>query len=339
MEILGPINHGVLASLRAMREAHNKYAQLGVVNRWVQTYLINISEFLISNMTFHTPSPLGCHKGNHPTTPLRMSMSGYRDDQESTKSQIAFMRSGFFFIGFIISLALFMVSQARAENLTIATASNFAHTLKQVSGQFTKQTGHTINIIQGSSGALATQIIHGLPVDVFLSADQARIDKVIAAGIAISTSRFTYTTGQLTLWSTDKNLISKPASPADITALLTSAKISQISIANPKLAPYGQAAMQTLKSLNVTTALTGKIIHPQNIALTLTTITKGGVQLGFIARSQHQRAPYNATGSYWHVPENWHAQIRQDGVVLKTSKHLSLAFQFRAFLKPSIPLK
>ncbi len=322
---------------------HGKYAQVGVVKPFDSTYFNIINEFLVSDMTFHTPSLLECHKGNHPTTPLSTSMCGDRDDQKSTKSQIAFMRSGFFLLNFAVGLFLIAPAQTQAggitREITIATASNFVIPLKQLAKDFTQQTGHKVIILQGSSGALATQILHGLPVDIFLSADQARIDKVIKAKAALPKTRFTYAVGQLTLWSTDKGLIPKQAAISDIAKLLASSKIDQIATANPRLAPYGLAAQQTIKALGVDKALSEKIIFGQNIAQTFTMITKGGGQIGFIARAQALQPPYNQIGSQWTVPTNLHQAIKQDGVILKNSKAKPTAHAFASFLRSTNAIK
>ena len=306
---------------------------MGVVKHQDSTYFNFINEFLVSDMTFHNPSLLECHKGNHPTTPLSKSMCGDRDDQKSTKSQIAFMRSGFFLLIFMSALLGLGLTPVRAAQLTIASASNFVDTLKHLSKKYTAKTGNTVTIVQGSSGALATQILNGLPVDIFLSADQARIDKLIKAQIALPQTRFTYAIGQLTLWSADKNLIPNDASASDISKLLTSNKIKQIAIANPNLAPYGHAAAQTIQALGAQAALTGKTIYGQNIAQTFTITGKGGVQLSLIARAQAVLSPYKTTGSFWHVPTSMRQPIKQDGIIIKTSQNQSAAQKFITYLK------
>ncbi len=326
-----------------MHSMHNKHAQVAIAICPSAPYFNIINEFLVSDMTFHTPSLLECHKGNHPTTPLSTSMCGDRDDQKSTKSQIAFMWSGFFLSSFAVGFALVAPVQTQAgeitREITIATASNFIIPLKQIAKDFTEQTGHKVIILQGSSGALATQILHGLPVDIFLSADQARIDKIIKAKAALPKTRFTYAIGLLTLWSTDKGLIPKQAAISDIAKLLASSKINQIATANPRLAPYGLAAQQTIKALGVDKALSGKTIFGQNIAQTFTMITKGGGQIGFIARTQALQPPYNQMGSQWPVPTNLHQAIKQDGVILKSSKAKPIAHAFASFLRSISAIK
>ncbi len=322
---------------------HGNYAQVGVVKPLDSPYFNIINEFLVSDMTFHNPSLLDCHKGNHPTTPLSTSMCGNREGQKSTKSQIAFMRSGFFLLIFISAFAGLLMNQTQAnqlttkqltgEQLTIATASNFIKTLEHLSKKYTAKTGRTVTIVQGSSGALATQILHGLPVDLFLSADQTRINKLIKAQKTLPKTRFTYAIGQLTLWSADKTLIPDNADANTIVKLLTDNRIKQIAIANPNLAPYGRAAAQTIQALGLQSALTGKTIYGQNIAQAFTITAKGGVQLGFIARAQAILSPYKTIGSFWHVPASMHQAIKQDGIIIKTGKNQSAAQNFISYLK------
>jgi len=120
---------------------------------------------------------------------------------------------------------------ANAETATIAVAANFAEAARELGALYEKQTGDRIPFSVGSSGQLYTQISQGAAFDAFLSADQERPKQAVAAGFAVPNTVFTYATGRLVLFSTEKNLING----ADT---LKEAVFGKIAIANPVTAPY-----------------------------------------------------------------------------------------------------
>ena len=235
--------------------------------------------------------------------------------------------SGFFLFALLITIP----TPAKAETITIATASNFLQTLKKLQVPFAKKSGDKLTIITGASGALTNQIIHGAPFDVFLSADQKHPQLLVKKGFAIPASLITYAYGRLILWSPDDKLFD----PINAVAVLKAGKISSIAIANPALAPYGLAAIQTLRSLNLYSRLSSKIVHGNNIAQTFTMLATGAAPIGFVARSQTTQPPWNTTGSHWLVPDLLYQPIRQTGVIVKASPHQPAAKRFMAFLQSS----
>ncbi len=311
-----------------MRLMHSLYAQLSVVKSAALHHFNFIDDFLVDKAAFFTPSSLECCPPRPPAFPLTRLAFGKRPDRKNTKSRIVSVhsdRSGFFLLGLLVLAS----STVKAETLTVATAANFQQALKALQGPFTKQTGEKLTIVTGSSGALATQIINGAPYDIFLSADTKRPQQLVEKGFADPETLVTYAYGRLTLWSRDKNLIADNNGPA----VLKTGKFRHLAYANPALAPYGVAAIQTLASLNLLSKLKGKTVRGENISQTFAMLATGAAPLGFIARSQLARDPWKSTGSYWHVPANLHRPIKQAGIVVKNSKHKPAARRFMAFIK------
>ncbi|HFC04284.1 MAG TPA: molybdate ABC transporter substrate-binding protein, partial [Rhizobiales bacterium] len=280
-----------------MHFLHGLYAQLSLAKHVAMHHFSFIDDFLIDRATFLTPSPLGCCPPDSPAISLTPLADCYRPDQKNTRSRIVSVhsvRSGFLLLG----LATLTSAPANAETITIATAANFQTTLKALQEPFTRQTGLTVTIVTGSSGALANQIINGAPYDVFLSADKKRPQQLIDKGVADKDTLFTYAYGRLTLWSRDKNLIASGNGPA----ILQAGKFRHIAYANPALAPYGLAAVETLRSLNLFFELSDKTVRGENISQTFTMLATGAAQIGFIARAQLASSPWKSTGSYWHIP-------------------------------------
>jgi molybdate transport system substrate-binding protein len=196
-----------------------------------------------------------------------------------------------------------------ADRLRIAVASNFSSTMQTLASQFEQQSGHEIDLIFGSSGKLYAQIINGAPFDAFFSADVLRAEKLEQEGRIQPGSRFIYAYGQLVLWSPDPALIDPDL------AVLSNPNFYHLAIANPRLAPYGLAAQQTLQKLTVWAPLQSYIVRGENIGQTYQFIQSGNAELGFVALSQLQSDDLKH-GSYWQVPEDLYAPIEQQAVQL-----------------------
>lgn len=218
---------------------------------------------------------------------------------------------------------------AAADEVSIAVAANFLEPLKVVKAAFETETEHRLKLSGGSTGELYTQIKNGAPFDVFLAADQKRPQLAEEEGFAVEGSRFTYAIGRLVLWSADKNRIA-----ADGIAVLKAGDFRQLAVANPKTAPYGEAAVQALTRLGLYDALVPKLVQGQSLSQTYQFVALGSAELGFVALSQ-VRAIDSAggePGSQWLVPQELYSPILQDAVLLDHGAANAGAKAFLEFL-------
>ncbi len=224
----------------------------------------------------------------------------------------------------VAALALLaMPSKAGAAETIIAVASNFAAPAKEIAAAFALKTGHTVVLSFGSTGQFYTQITQDAPIGVLLAADAETPKKIADNGLAVAGSTFTYAIGRLVLWA--KN----PALPAGETVLKSGA-FETLACANPKLAPYGAAAVETLHTLGLYDLLMPKLVWGNTIAQTFQFVDTGNADLGFVALSQ---VITKAGRSYWLVPETLHAPIRQDAILLAKGATDPVAQAFLDFLK------
>lgn len=215
-------------------------------------------------------------------------------------------------------------SLAKAEKVRIAVASNFIATMVPLMAEYEKQSEDALIVSYGSSGKIFAQISRGAPFDIFLSADQHKPRKLQEAGIVASENRFTYAIGSLVLWSRDTQLLIKSGDLTSATIsnialdelTLDSLDFHKLAIANPRTAPYGVAAQETLTNIDAITQIKSKLVTGENIAQAFMFVKTGNAQLGFIARSQLLQLPEHSQGSYWDVPESLHSPIKQDAVLL-----------------------
>jgi len=221
------------------------------------------------------------------------------------------------FVIMVLLSVIAPIGKSNADTLTVAVASNFAETLKDIVAEFEKTQSHTVALVRGSSGRHYAQIINGAPFDLFFSADSARVQQLVEDERVSPDMASIYAIGQLALWS--------PAlgSASDITLLLQSANFDRLSIANPKLAPYGQAAVEVLESLGLSTLQPGQIVTGENVAQAYQFVATGNADLGFVALAQLIGTPES---QYWKVPQALYKPITQELAVLSDS------LAIRAFL-------
>jgi molybdate transport system substrate-binding protein len=228
----------------------------------------------------------------------------------------------------LLGVALFP-ALANAAEVKVAVAANFTATAKEIGALFERKTGHKALFSFGATGQLFAQISQGAPFEVFLAADQETVTKAGAEGHGIAATQFTYALGRLVLFS-------KGNDAANGEGALKHPQFAKLAIANPAAAPYGAAAVQTLKALGVYDALAPRIVQGQNISQTYQFVDTGNAELGFVALSQ---VIGDGAGSRWVVPQNLYAPIRQDAILLKVGAASAAASEFMAFLKgPEAPV-
>ncbi len=181
----------------------------------------------------------------------------------------------------------------------MAVAANFAPTLRELSRRVLRPAGIEVRISTGSSGQLFAQIVQGAPFEVFFSADAARPRELEERGEGVAGTRFTYARGVLVL---------SRASRSDA---------RHLAIANPKTAPYGQAAREALTALGLWSSLESHIVRAESAAQVLQHVTSGSAALGFVALAQVRALPEAQRGSMWLVPAALYAPIDQQVILLQ----------------------
>jgi molybdate transport system substrate-binding protein len=219
--------------------------------------------------------------------------------------------------------------QAHCTEVLVAVAANFTAPMKAIAQQFERDTGHKAILSYGATGQIYAQIQHGAPFHVFLSADSTTPSKIAQNGLGLANSQFTYAEGGLVLWSKNPKLVDAQG------AILKAGQFEKIAIANPKLAPYGAAAVEVLETLGLRKSLASKMVQGTNISQTYQFIASGGANLGFLAFSQVYRNGKLHEGSAWLVPAHLHRPIRQDAILLNKGKDHAAAHAFMRYLRSS----
>ena len=218
-----------------------------------------------------------------------------------------------------------------AATVHVAVAANFAAPLKAIAADFERVTGHTVVTSSASTGKLYSQITNAAPFDVLMAADDETPARLQRDGLAVADTRFTYAVGRLALWSADSALVDAKGE------VLKLGKFARLAIASPTAAPYGVAAIETLRKLNLFNLLEPKLVTGESIAQAYSFVASGNVPLGFVALSQvmevTQQGSKLKSGSMWRVPADLHTALKQDAVLLTRGRSNAGAIAFLEFLK------
>ena len=220
----------------------------------------------------------------------------------------------------------------QAGEVTVAVAANFTAPMQKIVQAFEQDTGHKAQVALGATGKFYAQIKNGAPFAVLLAADDETPARLEKEGVAVAGTRFTYATGRLALWSKQPNLVDDKGEVLR-SPNLDKRGIHKIAMADPKLAPYGAAAMEVIHKLGVQASVTPKLVQGESIGQTYQFVSTENAQLGFVALSQISFDGRIAQGSAWVVPQDLHTPLKQDAVLLNAGKDNAAAHALLKYLQ------
>jgi len=226
-----------------------------------------------------------------------------------------------------MTLAAGAPATAQAGEVQVAVAANFSAPMQKIAEAFAQDTGNKAVVAIGATGKFYAQISNGAPFEVLLAADDETPARLERERKTVPGTRSTYATGRLVLWSAQPNYVDAAGK------VLQGGNFAHLSIANPKAAPYGAAAVEVLEKLDLYARLRPKIVQGENIAQAYQFVSTGNAPLGFVALSQVSKDGKFSAGSGWIVPASMHSPIRQDAVMLAKGADNPAARALLAYLK------
>jgi len=219
------------------------------------------------------------------------------------------------------------VPHARAQKeLRVAAAADLQPVMPALSRAYEHATGVKLVVSFGSSSTLATQIIDGAPMDIFLGADFTYPEKIVAAGLADGAPT-AYAKGTLVLWTRkDSGLL-----PLSMERL-TDPRVKTIAIANELHAPYGFAAASALRKMKLYDQVSSHLVVGENVAQTAQFVESGNAQLWLISLTAASTEHFQEIGTYVLVPFSQYPEIRQCAVIMKNSTRKADAHAFLDWL-------
>jgi molybdate transport system substrate-binding protein len=219
--------------------------------------------------------------------------------------------------------------------LQVAVAANFAKPLRNIANDYFKKSGQEVSVTVSSSGTLFAQLTHGAQFDVFLSADTARPNALVEAGRVNAEDVHVYAKGRLAFLSSNTT-----ASTPNFTAASLAGK--KLAIANPKLAPYGNAAKQYLVNTNQWNIVSPHIVMGKNVLQTYQFFTTGNADYALVAYSLtltdkqiNEAGGRNTSGraaAALLIPDTLHQPILQSLAVTAAADRKAAASAFARYL-------
>jgi len=226
-----------------------------------------------------------------------------------------------------VGFFLFSYVPAHGAEVTVAVASNFSVPMRKIVQNFEIESGHKVRLSFGSTGGFYAQIKNGGPFQILVAADRETPSKLEKEALGVPGSSFTYAMGKLVLWSRKPNLVDQQGQ------ILKVGQFQKLAIANPKLAPYGAAAMETLNKLGLLNELLFKLVQGENINQAFQYVETENAQIGFVVMSQIVDQGKLIQGSAWVVPAHLYAPIQQDAILLLSGQGNAAAIALMAYLK------
>jgi molybdate transport system substrate-binding protein len=207
----------------------------------------------------------------------------------------------------------------------VAAASDLQFALPEVAEAFKTKTGREVKLSFGSSGNFFRQIQQGAPFQMFLSADEAFVERLAEAELTADEGAL-YAVGRIVLIVPHGSPLAADGTLDDLGAALKDGRLKKFSIANPEHAPYGQRAEEALRHAGLWDDIESRLVYGENVSQAAQFALSGNTQGGIVAYSLALSPEVSARGSYALIPETAHAPLRQRMVLLTQAGETARAF-------------
>lgn len=213
--------------------------------------------------------------------------------------------------------------EENSDEIVVAAAANLTDAFDEIGRRFTAKTGVRVVNSFGATANLARQVENGAPFDVFASADVSHVDELAAKGLLTDGTRAVFARGRLVLWL-------PPGKEARVGRLedLAGDAVTKVAVAKPDVAPYGQAAVESLRAMNLWQKVEPKVVYAENVAEAKQYASSGNADAAFIPRALVKEGEGRAID----VDESLHAPIDQAIAVVRASKRQEAARRFVEFV-------
>ena len=213
--------------------------------------------------------------------------------------------------------------QAQDRSITVAAAANLTEVAQTLGAEFEKESKIHPVFSFGSTAQLTSQIENSAPFDLFLAADAEHVDKLDGEHLLVPGTSAVYAIGVLAMWI-------PPGSKAQVSKIedLKNADVRVIAVANPKLAPYGAATVESLQRAGIWDQVKDRIVYAENINMAREYGTSKNADAVFTAYSLVLKEP----GKVIQVDAAMHQPIVQKLGVLARTSHREWADSFTNFV-------
>jgi molybdate transport system substrate-binding protein len=207
----------------------------------------------------------------------------------------------------------------------VAAASDLKFALEEIAARYRADTGRGVRLAFGASGNLARQIEQGAPFELFLSADEALVQRLADKGLTRDAGTL-YAIGRLALLVPEGSPLAADGTLKDLAAALKDGRLQRFAIAQPEHAPYGKRAEEALRHAGLWDAIRPRLVYGENVAQAAQYATGGSAQGGLVAHSLALSPPLARRSKHALVPQEWHSPLRQRIVLLRRAGDAARAF-------------
>jgi len=227
-------------------------------------------------------------------------------------------------LALVLALAA-LAPGAAAQAPAIAAAADLTYALTEIAAAYKRETGNDVRIAFGSSGNFTQQIEHGAPFELFLSADEAYVERLAAGGLTRGAGTL-YAVGRIALFVPRGSPLAAEPTLADLKLALRDGRVRRFAIANPEHAPYGRAAREALRHAGLWDAISPALVLGENASQAMQFAAGGATQGGIVPWSLAKAPEVAKLGTAALLPADWHAPLRQRMVLLKSATPRAVAF-------------
>lgn len=229
-------------------------------------------------------------------------------------------------------LALAPETSGAAPRPLIAAAASLQPALEEAAALVATETGIMPRLAYGASGNMARQIAQGAPFEMLIAADEISIQKLAESG-QLRDAGHVFAVGRLALFAPRGSALDPVVGLEALRPLLAAGRVQRFAIANPEIAPYGRAAEQALRRLELWEALRPRLVFGESIAQAAQFAMMEGATGGLIAHSLVLSPALKARGDFSLVPEALHEPLRHRLALTRRASEAALRVQ-AWFLSP-----
>jgi molybdate transport system substrate-binding protein len=218
--------------------------------------------------------------------------------------------------GALVAASVVPLPAAGAQVPLVAAAADLKFALAELAAEYRRATGRDVRLTFGSSGNFAQQIENGAPFELFLSADEAYVERLRDHGLA-KDDGVLYAIGRLALFVPAGSPLRPDPALADLRAAVADGRLKRFAIANPEHAPYGRAAREALQATGTWDAIQPMLVQGENASQAMQFAAGGDAQGGIVPYALANAPEVAKRGTAALLPETLHKPLRQRMVLLK----------------------
>ena len=212
----------------------------------------------------------------------------------------------------------------------VAAASDLQYALTDLATEYSASTGEQVEVTFGSSGTLTRQIMDGAPFEVFLSADESFVQRLVDAGLTRDGGDL-YAVGRIVLFAPAGSPLEPDEGLEGLGRLLAEGRVPRFAMANPEHAPYGRAAEQALRRHGLWDAVQPALVLGENVTQAAQFATTGNAAGGIIAYSLALAPAMRDRGRHALIAADDHTALRQR--MVRLARAGPVAERFYQFLR------